>query len=103
MEKEREIINVLQEAEPSALNFLVTRVKLALLFYKIKGESYKVTTTHNPNPNSPLLSSDHRNTSGQHRTELIDLLAVNRISELNIVSRATVLDALQMMKMTGNF
>mmetsp|Transcript_12889 Transcript_12889/g.23588 ORF Transcript_12889/g.23588 Transcript_12889/m.23588 type:complete len:1284 (-) Transcript_12889:1583-5434(-) len=81
MEKEREIINVLQEAEPSALNFLVTRVKLALLFYKIK---------------------DHRNTSGQHRTELIDLLAVNRISELNIVSRATVLDALQMMKMTAN-
>ncbi|GMH88886.1 hypothetical protein TL16_g11292 [Triparma laevis f. inornata] len=81
MEKEREIISVLQEAEPSALNFLVTRVKLALLFYKIK---------------------DHRNISGQHRTELIDLLAVNRISELNIVSRATVLDALQMMKMTAN-
>ena len=54
MEKEREIINVLQEAEPSALFFLVTRVKLALLFYKIKGESYKVTTTHNPNTNSPF-------------------------------------------------
>ncbi len=81
MEKEREIITVLQEAEPAALNFLVTRVKLGLLFYKVK---------------------DHRSISGQHRTELVELLAVNRISVLNVVSRATVLDALQMMKMTAN-
>jgi len=68
-------------AEAKALNFLVTRVKLGLLFYKVK---------------------DHRSISGQHRTELVDLLAVHRISALNVVSRATVLDALQMMKMTAN-
>ena len=64
-----------------SLNFLITRVKLGLLFYKVK---------------------DHRSISGQHRTELVDLLAVNRISGLSVVSRATVLDALQMMKMTAN-
>lgn len=60
---------------------MVTRVKLALLFYKVK---------------------DHRSPAAQFRTELVDLLAVNRISVLTIVSKATVLDALQMMKMTAN-
>ena len=45
---------------------------------------------------------DHRSMSEQHRTELIDLLAVHRISALNVVSRATVLDALQTMKLTAN-
>jgi len=81
MEHEREIISVLSEAEPQTLNFLITRLKLGLLFYKVK---------------------DHRSVAGQHRTELIELLAVNRISQLNVVSRATVLDALMMMKMTAN-
>ena len=69
------------QLQPKALNFLVTRVKLGLLLYKVK---------------------DHRGYGGQHRTELCELLAVNRISELNVVSRATVLDAMQMMKMTAN-
>ena len=50
MEKEREIITVLSESDEKALNFLVTRVKLGILFYKVK---------------------DHRSMSGQHRTELI--------------------------------
>ena len=81
MKMEREIIAVLSEAEPAALNFLITRLKLGLLFYKVK---------------------DHRSVQGQHRTELIELLSVNRISQLNVVSRATVLDALMMMKMTAN-
>ena len=81
MNKERDILNVLSEADPKALNFLITRVKLGLLFYKMK---------------------DHRSYQGQHRTELCELLAVTRIAELNVVSRATVLDALQMMKMTAN-
>ncbi|GMI56777.1 hypothetical protein TeGR_g11738, partial [Tetraparma gracilis] len=81
MEREKEIISVLSEAEPPALNFLATRLKLGLLFYKVK---------------------DHRAENGQHRTDLCELLAVNRISVLNVVSRATVLDALMMMKMTAN-
>ena len=81
MDREREIIGIFSEADSHSLNFLVTRVKLGLLFYKVK---------------------DHRSLSGQHRTELVELLAVNRISVLNVVSRATVLDALQMMKMTAN-
>jgi hypothetical protein len=36
MEREKEIISVLSEAEPPALNFLATRLKLGLLFYKVK-------------------------------------------------------------------
>ena len=78
---EREIISVFEEAEPKALNYLVTHVKLGLVFYKVK---------------------DHRSFGGQHRTELIELLAVDRLSVLTVLSRVVVLHALQMMKLPAN-
>jgi hypothetical protein len=56
-------------------------VQLALVFYKIK---------------------DHRNFRGQHRTELIELLAVDRVSLLTVRSRVLLLRALQMMKLPAN-
>jgi len=79
--KEREIITVLEDAEYEALNYLISHVKLGLLFYKIK---------------------DHRNFAGQNRTEVIELLAVNRISDLSVLSKVIVLHALQMMKLPAN-
>ena len=81
LRKEKEIINTFEEADPKELNFLVSHVQLGLLFYKIK---------------------DHRNFAGQHRTELIDLLAVNRISNLTVVSRVIVLHSLMIMKLPAN-
>jgi len=56
-------------------------VKLGLLFYKVK---------------------DHRHFSGKHRTELIETLAVTRISVLSVLSRVLVLHALQMMKLAAH-
>lgn len=81
LRNEREIISVFEEAQPNNLNYLISHVKLALVFYKIK---------------------DHRNFRGQHRTELIELLAVDRVSVLTIHSRVLLLRALQLMKLPAN-
>jgi len=81
MKKEREIINIFEEAEKRALNYLIGNLRLALLFYKIK---------------------DHRSFNHQHRTQLIELLSIERISQLTVYSRVIVLHALQMMKLPSN-
>ena len=81
LKNEREIISAFEDAQPQTLNWLISNVKLALVFYKIK---------------------DHRNFRGQHRTELIELLAVDRVSVLTIHSRVLLLRALQLMKLPAN-
>lgn len=80
MRNEREIISIFEEANAKALNWFISHVKLALVFYKIK---------------------DHRNFRGQHRTELIELLAVDRISVLTVKSRVCLLKALLLLKITA--
>jgi hypothetical protein len=79
--KEREIIAVFEECDARALNYLISHVKLGLLFYKIK---------------------DHRNFHGKHRTELINLLAVERLSILTVMSRVILLHSLQLLKLRAN-
>mmetsp|Transcript_40090 Transcript_40090/g.84174 ORF Transcript_40090/g.84174 Transcript_40090/m.84174 type:complete len:1284 (+) Transcript_40090:51-3902(+) len=81
LRNEREIISIFEDAQPKMLNHLISNVKLALVFYKIK---------------------DHRNFRGQHRTELIEMLAVDRVSVLTVYSRVELLRALQLMKLTSN-
>lgn len=81
LKKEREIIQIFEDVEPKALNYLVQHVRLGLLFYKVK---------------------DHRNFSGKHRSELIECLCVTRISALNVLSKVFVLHALQMLKLPAN-
>lgn len=81
LRKEKEVIAIFEEAQPKELNYLVSHVQLGLLFYKIK---------------------DHRNFAGQHRTELIEMLAVDRISSLTVISRVIVLHALMIMKLPAN-
>lgn len=79
--KEREIISIFEEAEKKALNFLIASCRLALLFYKIK---------------------DHRSFNQQHRSQLIELLALERVSDLTVHSRVIVLHALQIIKFPSN-
>jgi len=78
---EREIISIFDEANPKALNYLITTSQLGLLFYKIK---------------------DHRRFNHRHRTQLIELLAVDRVSQLTVHSKVIVLHSLQMMKLPAN-
>lgn len=81
LKKEKEIISIFSECDAVALNHLVCHVKLGLLIYKIK---------------------DHRNFAGQHRTELVNLLAVDRLPALTVMSRVIVLHALQILKLRAN-
>mmetsp|Transcript_13845 Transcript_13845/g.27874 ORF Transcript_13845/g.27874 Transcript_13845/m.27874 type:complete len:1176 (-) Transcript_13845:114-3641(-) len=81
LKKEREIISVFHECDARALNYLINHVKLGLLFYKIK---------------------DHRHFNGKHRTEFINLLAVERLSILTVVSRVIILHSLQLLKLRAN-
>jgi hypothetical protein len=81
LSKEREIIQIFEECDARALNYLINHVKLGLLFYKIK---------------------DHRNFNGKHRSEFINLLAVERLSILSVISRVIVLHALQLLKLRAN-
>jgi hypothetical protein len=79
--KEREIITVFEECDARALNYLIAHVKLGLLFYKIK---------------------DHRHFNGKNRTELINLLAIERLPILSVISRVIVLHSLQLLKLRAN-
>jgi len=81
LKTERDIINIFEEAQPKALNYLVDHSKLGLLFYKIK---------------------DHRRFNHRHRTQLIELLAIDRVSQLTVHSKVIVLHSLQMMKLPAN-
>jgi hypothetical protein len=81
LRKEKEIISVFLKCDAVALNFLIGHTKLGLLIYKIK---------------------DHRDFAGQHRTELIELLAVDRLAALTVMSRVIVLHALQILKLRAN-
>ena len=81
LSKEREIIKIIEECDARALNYLISHVKLGLLFYKIK---------------------DHHNFNGKNRTELIALFAVERLQILTVVSRVILLHSLQLLKLRAN-
>ncbi|CAM9793911.1 unnamed protein product, partial [Hapterophycus canaliculatus] len=77
---EKEIVNILSDADPAELNYMLPRIGLGLLFYKVKDHA-------------PI---------NLHRTRLLNVLADNRISDLNVTSRALVLDALQQLKLSAH-
>jgi len=80
LKKEKEIIDMFLECDATTLNYLVCHLKLALLVYKIKDHGF----------------------GGQHRTELIQILAVERLAALTVYSRVIVLHALQILKLRAN-
>lgn len=80
LKKEKEIIDIFLDCDATTLNYLVCHLKLALLVYKIKDHGF----------------------GGQHRTELIQILAVERLAALTVYSRVIVLHALQILKLRAN-
>ena len=102
---ERFIIETLQDATADELNSLLRRVKLGLLVYKLKDEGGSVSreagTEDNWRKRSPSYYwTSSRETRGA-RTELVDLLAVQRVADLNVHSRVVLLDALQQMPLAA--
>lgn len=80
LKKEKEIIDIFLQCDATTLNYLVCHLKLALLVYKIKDHGF----------------------GGQHRTELIQILAVERLAALTVYSRVIVLHSLQILKLRAN-
>jgi len=81
MRNEARIIRLFQECRRETLNGVIPRLRLGLLFYKVK---------------------DHRRIDGFNRTQLIETLAVNRVAHLTVLSRAIVLDGMQQLKLSAN-
>ncbi|TYZ66438.1 hypothetical protein PybrP1_002411 [[Pythium] brassicae (nom. inval.)] len=79
---EQKIFRILAGASKDELNFILTHVRLALLFYKVKDHS--------------KLRAD------QSRTLLVDLLCTTRLADLTVTSRALLLDALMVMKLSAH-
>ena len=78
---ERQIIDILADANSDELNLIISNVELALIFYKIK---------------------DHKFANKFHRTKLLNLLAIDRIRDLVVSSRAVLLDGLQRLKLSAH-
>lgn len=79
------ILELLSEATAEELNYCIGTVDLALALYKVKDRDLMA-------PGAP------RN----RRSELLELLAVRRLDELHVQSRAALLDALQRLRLTAH-
>jgi hypothetical protein len=80
--RELKIFRILAGAGKDELNFILTHIRLALLFYKVKDHS-KVR-------------------EDQSRTLILDLLCTTRLADLSVMSRALLLDALMVMKISAH-
>ena len=77
---ENQIINIFTEVKKEELNIILSNIPVGQFFYKIK---------------------DHRATKQLNREKLLQLLGVTRIHELNVASKAIILDGLQNMKLSA--
>ena len=75
LKKEKEIINIFLDCDATTLNHLVCHFKLTLLVYKIKDHGF----------------------GGQHRSELLGILAAELLHALKLYSGVIVLAALQIL------
>ncbi|KAG1697402.1 hypothetical protein DVH05_016277 [Phytophthora capsici] len=80
--RELKIFRILAGAGKDELNYILNHIRLALLFYKVKDHS-KVR-------------------EDQSRTLILDLLCTTRLAELSVMSRALLLDALMVMKISAH-
>ncbi|KAL3670083.1 hypothetical protein V7S43_004399 [Phytophthora oleae] len=80
--RELKIFRILAGAGKDELNYILNHIRLALLFYKVKDHS--------------------KAREGQSRTLILDLLCTTRLAELSVMSRALLLDALMVMKISAH-
>ncbi|KAF4128224.1 hypothetical protein GN958_ATG22576, partial [Phytophthora infestans] len=80
--RELKIFRILAGAAKDELNYILNHTQLALLFYKVK---------------------DHSSVrEDQSRTLILDLLCTTRLADLSTMSRALLLDALMVMKISAH-
>jgi hypothetical protein len=78
---ENQIVDIFSEADKDELNLILSTAKLGHIFYKVK---------------------DHKFVQQFNRTKLLHVLAVDRLSELNITAKTMLLDAFQKMKLSAH-
>lgn len=78
---EHEIISIFEEVPDEQLSFIITKVQLGRIFYKVK---------------------DHKIARRFNRTKLLELLAVTRQKELGVYAKAMLLHAFQVMKLSAH-
>ena len=78
---ENKIVSIFAEANTDELNIIMMNTELALILYKVK---------------------DHNQSRQLNRTKLLQTLAIDRVSELNINARAMLLDGLQRMRLSAH-
>lgn len=80
--QERRIFRILAGSSKDELNFMVNKMQLALLIYKVK---------------------DHYGGDTElYRTMILDLLCKKRLADLSVMARAILLDALMVMKLSAH-
>mmetsp|Transcript_9312 Transcript_9312/g.17357 ORF Transcript_9312/g.17357 Transcript_9312/m.17357 type:complete len:1109 (-) Transcript_9312:252-3578(-) len=80
LDTEQQLVQMFRDCSHQELNYLVAH-SLALIMYKMK---------------------DHRWVKKYYRTQFIETLAEQRISELTVISRCILVDALQSMKLSAH-
>lgn len=80
--RENKIFRILAGASKDELNFILNNVRLALLFYKVKDHS--------------------KERSDMSRTMILELLCMTRLADLTVTSRAILLDAMMVMKLSAH-
>lgn len=78
---EKQIIEVFQNLDSKQINYILNDFPIAHLFYKVK---------------------DHWFVRDLHRTQLLELLTVERLGELNVKSRVMLIHGLQLKKLSAN-
>lgn len=78
---EHSIITILADVTEDQLNFIVTKIQLGRIFYKVK---------------------DHKVARRFNRTKLLELLAVTRLKELNVYAKVMLIHAFQVMKLSAH-
>lgn len=78
---ERQIIDIFKDADAKQLNYILSDFPIAHLFYKVK---------------------DHWMVRDYHRTQLLELLTVERLGVLTVKSRVMLIHGLQLKKLSAN-
>jgi len=86
---EREILEIFDECSKDELNYIIVRVEMKLLAYKLKNHK-KLKLAITEEQSRPL----------RYRSNLIDIIARRRVSDLTLYSRVVVLDVIQSLRMT---
>mmetsp|Transcript_42569 Transcript_42569/g.68548 ORF Transcript_42569/g.68548 Transcript_42569/m.68548 type:complete len:1271 (+) Transcript_42569:434-4246(+) len=96
---EREILTIFNDCSREELNYVILRMEMKLLAYKIKN--------HNKPTRSSIDLAEFNNAGSyrrenRSRSDLLDIFGVRRTSDLHLGARAIILDVISCLQMSRN-